>query len=138
LRVVIDTNVFISAFLKPASKPSRILRLIIQGDLQIALNEQILREYSEVAARPRLLLDRQKVSIVLDYLRTTGINAPSVTFVPRLPDPANEPFLEAALATKADFLIPGNKKHYPARDCKGVIVVTPTEFLQKLASSAEG
>jgi uncharacterized protein len=138
LRVVLDTNVLISAFLKPASKPSRILRLIIQGDLRIVINDQILAEYMEVASRPIFQLDGDKVLSVLDYLRSVAIRAPSLPIVPNLPDPGDEPFLEAALSTKADFLITGNKKHYPARACKDVTVATPAEFLQKLASSAEG
>ena len=138
MRVVVDTNVVISAFLKPGGKPSRVLRLILQGDLQIVINEQILAEYSEVASRPILQLDRDRVQVVLDYLGSSAIRAPSLPIRPTLPDPGDEPFIEAALSTKADFLITGNKKHYPARSCKGVTVVTPAEFLQELASGAEG
>jgi putative PIN family toxin of toxin-antitoxin system len=130
--------VVISAFLKPGGKPSRVLRLILQGDLEIVINEQILAEYSEVASRPVFQLDTDKVQIVLDYLGSSAIRAPSLPIRPTLPDPGDEPFLEAALSTKADFLITGNKKHYPARSCKGVTVVTPAEFLQELASGAEG
>jgi putative PIN family toxin of toxin-antitoxin system len=137
LRVVVDTNVVISSFLKPGGKPSRILRLILQGDLEIVINEQILAEYSEVASRPIFQLDRDKVQIVLDALGSSAIRAPSLSIRPGLPDPGDEPFIEAALSTKADFLITGNKKHYPARSCKDVTVVTPAEFLQKLASSAK-
>jgi putative PIN family toxin of toxin-antitoxin system len=138
LRVVLDTNVLISAFLQPAGKPSRILRLIIQGDMGIVVNAQILAEYNMVASRPIFQLDGDKVLSVLDYLRSVAIWAPSLPVVPNLPDPGDQPFLEAALSTKADFLITGNKKHYPARSCEGVVVVTPAEFLQKLASSVEG
>ncbi len=137
MRVVLDTNVIISSFLTPAGNPSRILRLILQGDLEIVIDEQILAEYTEIASRPIFQLDRDKVQIVLDYLRSVAIHAPSLPLVPSLPDPGDEPFLEAALSTKSDFLITGNKKHYPARTCKDITVVTPSEFLQKLASSTE-
>jgi putative PIN family toxin of toxin-antitoxin system len=137
LRVVLDTNVLISSFLTSAGNPSRILRLILQGDLEIVINEQILAEYTEVASRSIFRLDREKVQIVLDYLRSVAIHAPSLPLVPSLSDHGDEPFLEAALSTKSDFLITGNKKHYPARLCKDVTVVTPAEFLRKLASSIE-
>jgi putative PIN family toxin of toxin-antitoxin system len=130
--------VIISALLKPGSKPSRILRLILQGDLAIVINDHILAEYIEVASRPVFQLDKDKVQIVLDYLGSVAIRAPSLPSRPSLPHPGDEPFLEAALSTKADFLITGNKKHYPARSCKKVAVVTPSEFLQKLSSGAEG
>jgi putative PIN family toxin of toxin-antitoxin system len=134
LRVVLDTNVVISSFLKPTGNPSRILRLILQGDLEIAINEQILAEYTEVASRPVFQLDRDKTEIVLGYLRSRAIQAPSLPGVPTLPDPSDEAFLEAALSTNADFLITGNKKHYPAGACKDVAVVTPAEFLKSLDS----
>ena len=138
MRVVVDTNVIISALLKPGSKPSRILRLILQGDLAIVINDHILAEYTEVASRPIFQLDKDKVQIVLDYLGSVAIRAPSLPIRPSLPDPGDEPFLEAALSTKAHFLITGNKKHYPARSCKKVTVVTPSEFLQQLSSDVEG
>ena len=134
MRVVVDTNVVISSLLKPGSKPSRILRLILQGNLAIVINDHILAEYTEVASRPIFQLDKDKVQIVLDYLRSAAIRAPSLPVRPSLPDPGDEPFLEAALSTKAGFLITGNKKHYPARSCKNVTVVTPSEFLQQLSS----
>jgi putative PIN family toxin of toxin-antitoxin system len=137
LRVVLDTNVVISSFLKPTGNPSRILRLILQGDLQIAINEQILAEYTEVASRPVFQLDRDKTEIVLGYLRSRAIQAPCLPVVPKLPDPSDEALLEAALSTNADFLITGNKKHYPARACKHVTVVTPAEFLKSLDSSSD-
>lgn len=137
LRVVLDTNVVISSFLTPAGNPSRILRLILQRDLELVINEQILAEYAEVASSPIFQLDQDKVLIVLDDLRSASIHAPSLPIRPSLPDPGDEPFLEAALSAKADFLITGNKRHFPARACKDVTVVTPAEFLQKLASSSE-
>jgi putative PIN family toxin of toxin-antitoxin system len=137
LKVVLDTNVLISAFLQPGRKPSRILRLIIQGDLRIVINDQILAEYTEVALRPIFQLNEDKVLTVLDYLRSVAIHAPTLAVVPSLPDPGDEPFLEAALSAKADFLITGNRKHYPAKACKDIKVVTPAEFFEKIASNAE-
>lgn len=138
MRVVLDTNVVISSFLKPTGNPSRIVRLILQGDLEIAVNEQILAEYSEVASRPIFQLDRDRVQVVLDYLRSVATHAPSLPVRPSLPDPGDEAFLEAALSGGADFLITGNKKHYPAGACREVTVVTPAEFLKSLASFSEG
>jgi len=137
LRVVLDTNVVISSFLKPTGNTSRILRLILQEDLEIATNEQILAEYIEVASRTVFQLDSDRVQVVLDYVRSVAIPALSLPVRPSLPDPGDEAFLEATLSTKSDFLITGNKKHYPAGACKGVIVVTPAEFLKSLDSSSK-
>jgi uncharacterized protein len=61
MRVVLDTNVLVSAFLKPRSKPAKILRLILQGNLEIIINEPILSEYQEVLTRPKLRLNPFRV-----------------------------------------------------------------------------
>ena len=65
MKVVLDTNVLVSAFLSPSGNAARILRLIIQGDVLIVLNESILAEYYEVLKRPKFELDMEAVLIVI-------------------------------------------------------------------------
>ena len=131
-RVVIDTNVIVSALLKPKGPPARILRLVLQGDLVLILNEQILMEYENVLARPKFSLDSDLVRVVLEKLKSGAIEAPALSSPLSLPDPDDEPFLEAALAGHADVLVTGNKRHYPERDCYGQAVRSPKEFLNEL------
>ena len=132
MKVVLDTNVLVSAFLKPRSNPARILRLIIQGDIQIVINEHIIAEYLEVLSRPKFDLKLNKVQTILEIMRLKAMKAPALAQSFQLPDSKDEPFLEAALATKADALITGNKKHFPKKACKGQKVLTPKEFLLDL------
>ena len=134
MKVVLDTNVLVSAFLKPRSNPSRILRLIVQGDIHIVINEHIMAEYYEVLSRPKFNLKLNKVQTVLEIIRLKGIKALALAQSFQLPDSKDEPFLEAALATKADTLITGNKKHFPKKACKGQRVLTPKEFLLELGN----
>jgi putative PIN family toxin of toxin-antitoxin system len=132
LRAVVDSNVLVSAFLKPAGKPAKILRLILQGDLEIVVNEQILTEYAEVLSRPKFDLPAGKVRSILGFIRAKAIQAPALMEAFQLPDMSDEPFLEAAVATKADALVTGNKRHFPKKVCKGLPVVSPAEFLRNL------
>ena len=134
MRIVLDTNVLVSAFLKPASDAARVLRLVLQRDLEIVFNDHILAEYFEVLSRPRFGLDQRKVREVLDYLRSVGTVAPAVASSFRLPDPDDEPFVEAAVGGRAQFLVTGNKRHFPGRRCEGVKVVGPKEFFRELGS----
>jgi len=133
LKIVLDTNILVFAFLKPRSKPARILRLVLQGDIEIIINEPILEEYLEVLKRPKFDLNLENVQTILEVIRSKGINAPYLTESFDLPDSSDEPFLEAALASTADVLITGNKKHFPKKSCKGQRVVTPAEFLNALS-----
>jgi len=132
LKIVLDTNILVSAFLKPQSNPATILRLILQGNLSIVVNESILAEYYEVLARPKFDLNFNKVNIIFEFIRTRGIKAPTLAESFSLPDSSDVPFLEAALATQADALITGNKKHFPTKSCKGQKVVSPREFISEL------
>ena len=133
MKVVLDTNVLVSGLLKPQSKPARILRLILQGHIQIVPNEPILVEYQEVLKRPKFALEWQGIEPILGFFRLKGFHAPAVPESFHLPDPADEVFLEAALGADADALITGNKKHYPVKLCKGLKVLTPEEFLKSLS-----
>jgi len=135
VRVVLDTNVIVSAFLKPQSKPARILRLILQGEVRIIINEPILSEYYQVLSRPKFGLDRRDIQFFLDFFRAKGTVAPAVPELFHLPDPDDEIFLEAALGAKADVLITGNKKHFPKGLTKGLRILNPDEFLSNLSGS---
>ncbi|RMG03019.1 MAG: putative toxin-antitoxin system toxin component, PIN family [Nitrospirae bacterium] len=132
MKVVIDTNVIVSAFLNPYGKPAKILRLVIQGSLQIIADERILGEYESVLLRPRFNLPAEDVLNVMDTLRKISLYAPPYHGNLHLPDEGDEPFLEAALSGGADALITGNKKHFPPGRCKGIKVVSAEEFLRSM------
>ena len=140
MRIVLDTHVLVSAFLKPASDAARVLRLVLQGDLEIVFNEHILAEYMEVLSRPRFGLDQRKVRAVLEYLRSVGTVAPAVASSFRLPDPDDEPFLGVALAGQVDYLVTGNLADYPAERRRACAVVGPAEFMRvwRKESQSEG
>lgn len=133
MKIVLDTNVLVSAILKPGSNPARILRLVLQGDIYIVVNSHILAEYYEVLRRPKSNLDIDFVDVVLEFIRAKGINAPALAETFFLPDSTDEPFLEAALAARADALITGNIKHFPKKSCKGQNVVSTMNFLNELS-----
>jgi len=132
LRIVLDTNVLVSALLNPRGNPARILRLVLQGDLTVVINEAILAEYRDVLERPRFELDQDAVQTILDTIRSKGLDTPALAESLSLPDRGDEPFLEAALAAHADALATGNRKHFPTEACKGQRVLNPSEFLRLL------
>ncbi|QTA78487.1 Putative toxin-antitoxin system, toxin component, PIN-like [Desulfonema limicola] len=132
MKIVLDTNVLVSAFLKPRSKPGKILRLVIQQDIDIIVNEYILAEYYEVLSRSKFNLNPGRIQTILSFIRSQGIKAPALAELFQLPDENDTPFLEAALSAAADVLITGNTRHFPEELCKGQIVMTPAEFLEKL------
>lgn len=131
IRVVVDTNVVVSANLRDEGFSAFILDLAANRKIMMFVSEQILQEYEEVLLRPRLKLDRTRVRVALAVIRRTSkLIKPSRTLAISSDEPDNR-FYECAAAAKAHFLITGNTKHFPMRH-KFTQVVTPRDFIERL------
>ncbi len=137
LRIVIDTNVVVSALLKPQSNPALILSLFIQGDCKVCLSKEIFTEYEEVLARDKFKgLDETEVKKLLSIFKRRALwVAPKVLIYDAAKEPADNAFLECALEAKADFLITGNIHHFPVKEFHHTQIVTPSEFLNLMIQS---
>ena len=126
-RVVLDTNVLISAALTSSGKSRKILRMAFRGTLAVFYTFDILSEYADVFARPKFKLISESGAGLLKDIATIGnIVVPEASTV-ALPDERDRPFYDAAICAKAT-LITGNLKHYP----KEYFIVSPSEFLVSL------
>lgn len=132
MRVVVDTNVLVSAILSPAGTPAQILDLILSRRVTLLISPDILTEYTEVLSRKEFSFNKE---VIRSFLHVIAMEAEKVTPHPRstaLPDPDDEPFLVCALSGNADFLITGNKKHFPEASCRPVKPLSSSEFLEKI------
>ena len=133
MRIVVDANVLVAALLSPHSPPAAILRLIVCDRVTVCCDARILDEYRTVIERPTFAFDPRMARELLAYLKATGelINAPPLAL--KLPDPDDAMFVEVAMAGRADYLISGNLKHFPVRECRGVCLVSSREFIEQAA-----
>lgn len=131
MRLVLDTNVLVSALLTPAGPPSRVLELILTQRAQALVDERILAESREVLGRQKLKLDPSKVTIALDFFDTYAekVSAAALDLLD-LPDPDDLPFLEVSVGGRADALVTGNARHFP--DTRGVLLLSPRQLLERL------
>ena len=131
MKIVLDTNVLISAFINPYGKPARVLKLILTGKVDIILDERIIGEYTEVARRPKFGLPADEVNIILDFLRKHGIIPLPYDHTPIfLPDSDDIPFIEVAVSGNADAIVTGNKKHFPRKSTHNIKISSADEFLE--------
>jgi putative PIN family toxin of toxin-antitoxin system len=130
MRVVLDTNVLVSGVLSEAGPPGWILDMVLAGDLEPAYDNRILLEYREVLSRREFGFSPALVGQLLEAVELFGFPVTAPPWPQRLPDPADEPFLAAALASGAHCLITGNTRHFPAKLRGTVKVLTPREFLE--------
>lgn len=129
MKVVVDTNVLVAGLLSPFGPPGEIVRMIASRAVSVCIDARIQTEYADVLSRPKFQFEAEQVQILLDQIRMDGLNVAGTPLESRLPDPTDEPFLEAALAGDAACLITGNSRHFPATKRQGMTVLSPAEFL---------
>jgi uncharacterized protein len=131
LRIVLDTNVLVSGLLSPFGPPGEIVRLVSAGALALCLDARILSEYGEVLLRSKFGFEPDSVAALLDYIEFRGEMTASAPLERRLPDPDDEPFLEVALACRADCVVTGNLAHFPPDALGGMAVFSPAQFIEE-------
>jgi putative PIN family toxin of toxin-antitoxin system len=129
MRVVLDTNVFISSFF--GGNPRAIIDLWKDGSLTLCLSQEILDEYIEVLRR--LGFDNTQEMEELLKLFATGFHIVFTTRTPEVhvaADPDDDKFIACALALKAQYVVSGDKALIDVRRYQGINIVTPREFLE--------
>lgn len=128
LRLVIDTNVVVSAALKPEGLQRTVVLVALTKPAHWYVSPSILAEYGLVLARPELRIRRslrqQLLQLIRNHARVvTPSPLPTVTS-----DPADNIFVECAAAARADYLVTGNARHFP-RYWKNTKIISSSEFL---------
>ena len=124
VRVVIDTNVVVSALWSADGKPADILGMIPAETIQPYVNHAILAEYRKVLTRPKFrfsgMITQQILALFNEYAITVSASpAPLKTH-----DPSDQVFYDVACTADA-WLITGNAKDFPVDER----IVTPAQFL---------
>jgi putative PIN family toxin of toxin-antitoxin system len=127
--IVLDTNVIVSAGIKPTGFPARIIRSAIQeANIQIVVSPTIVAEYRRVSQYSKFV-QYDFPPVWLEFLIESALRFPDGTAWPHpLPDRDDGCFLSLAKTTGA-WLITGNVKHYPAGSRGGVVVRMPAEYV---------
>jgi putative PIN family toxin of toxin-antitoxin system len=127
-KVVYDTNVIVSAALKESSIPASLVALAMGKQVRLFLSPAIWEEYRAVLPRPKLGLSPNAVAAFLRDLRRTAVMVRPTQRVTVAPHEPDNRFLECAHAAKAEYLVTGNKRHYPFATFQGTTIVSPAEF----------
>jgi uncharacterized protein len=132
-RVVLDTNVLVSALLNSFGAPGRVLDLALAGELTVAYDDRVLAEWRQVLHREKFDFPAGDIEVLLGFVEGEGISVNASPLGVKLPDQDDLLFLEVAHAAEAT-LITGNTRHYPLEGRRGVAVLDPTSFLDEWTS----
>lgn len=134
--VVLDTNVIVSAGIKPGSAPARIVMdWVLDGRLQVVTSPWVVGEYWEVVRREKFLRYGFPPQW-LEFLIEESLHLPDPSpWHHSGPDRKDAPFLALSHMAGA-WLVTGNRKHFPESIREGAIVVSPADFLVHLGKGS--
>ena len=132
IRVVLDTNIVVSALLQPQSLPARAFLMTIAGPAaQLCITGDVYAEYEEVIRRPKFNRSDEVIEQTLRAVRQGASWVRPSEKMSVCSDPDDDVFLECAQAAHAHYLATGNLKHFPAKFV-GTQIVTARQFLDAM------
>lgn len=133
MRLVIDTNVIVSALLHPDRTPALALAAARAAGAAVLVDDRIEGEYRAVLARPkfRAIDPGRRDALLAALLDGSERVTTAVAYEGALLDADDAVFIEVALAGAADAVVTGNTRHFPAT--LPFAVLTPGGLLARCA-----
>jgi hypothetical protein len=129
IKVVIDTNVFISSFF--GGNPRKIIDLWKKGEIKLCLSREIVDEYVEALKRLGLQNENELQELLNIFSEGHNIifsaTTPSLKIIEQ--DPDDNMFIECAVALGCSHIISGDKHLQQVKNYIGIKIVNPKEFL---------
>lgn len=132
MRVVVDTNVFLSSLLNSQGNPRKVIDLWRFERITLCFSKEILAEYFAVLGRFGMSEEPEGEELLQLFQRR--YNQVFLTSVPAISaiseDPADNKFIECAVAADAGYVISGDRHLLRLKAFKGIRILPPTEFLK--------
>jgi len=136
MRVVLDTDVFVGAFLSPQGPSAQILKLVLQEAFELLLSAEIANEYA-LALRSKHVKNAHKLSDTQIIQAVEDLKSFATLVMPAYGAPATDPdrdkFFACALAGGAQFVISGNTNGQRVNHYHGVELLSPVLVLALLS-----
>jgi putative PIN family toxin of toxin-antitoxin system len=135
LKIVMDTNVLISALRSKRGASYKLLMLCDSGKFRICLSVPLVLEYEDVAGRfaREANLTLNDIGDILDYLcKTAEHHRIFYLWRPLLKDPGDDMLLELAVSAGCDVIVTYNKKDFTGAQQFGIQIMTAKEFLKEI------
>jgi uncharacterized protein len=131
VRVVLDTNILISACWKAESLEARVTAMVERGELTAFVSAAVLAEYREVIYRAKFRSRRECLVALLNRLEERAVRVAPDAVVSAATEEDDNRLLECAGAARAHFLVTGNGRHFPAQ-WETARVVNARQLLESL------
>jgi len=133
MRIVIDTNVFVSSFF--GGNPRKVIDKWFSGSLTLCVSSPMLKEYFEVLSRFHFEDDTLLLRLMAAVEKSSNIlfveNPNEEQWIPV--DPADNKFIACAIALKARYIVSGDSHLTQRAKIDNIKILTPSEFLNLIA-----
>lgn len=129
MRVVFDTNIFISALVIPGSQAEKAILKILEDKDILLLSKPIIDEVLSVLS-VKFSRDREAISRVAVYLSELGQNIDTKKKVNILKDEPDNRIIECAVSGKADAIVTGDKEMLSLKEYQGIKIITLKQYLE--------
>ncbi len=130
MKVVFDSNIFISAFVIPGTRAEKALFRIMDGNDILVISKAIIDEVLTVLAG-KFSKDRETISHTAVFLSELGTLVRPVKRVKALRDDPDNRILECAVKGKADAIVTGDKAMLELKEYQGISIITLKEYLSR-------
>ena len=130
MKIILDTNVFISGIFWEGNYCSQILNKWKEGKFQLVSSPQIIKEFLEVLQSFKIPLDPELIEMWKNLIITNSIIVIPMKKIELIKDdPDDDKFIEAAICSKADFIISQDKHLLKLKEYHQTKILKPEEAL---------
>jgi putative PIN family toxin of toxin-antitoxin system len=126
MKIVLDTNIIVSAFIKPKGIPGEIISLLLSKKITICYDNKIFSEYVEVLKKSKFNFDNILVDRFPDFIRDNGEYIITEPQRVKFDDEDDKMFYDVYKSSDTNYIITGNKKHFS----KEKNIITPREYIE--------
>jgi putative PIN family toxin of toxin-antitoxin system len=140
MRLILDANILLSAFLSPLGAPAKLLDAWERKTFTLVACDALIAELSDVAGRPffRARLRASAAQLLAAGLRDFSFFCQNLPSGPIAPDPKDSYLLALAEASQAEFLVTGDKQLLSLKQHQSTRIITPAAMVELLQEAASG
>ena len=141
-KIVLDTNVLVSALINPHGKPAQIINYVFENKIRLFTSPSIMEELERVLSYPKLMkrhgLDSEELKeFISDLLSIMSLIEEEKIIEVIMEDPSDNKYLSCAIDAKVDFIISGDIHLLNLGEYEGNRIVTPAQFLEIMEREKE-
>ena len=136
VRVVLDTNILISALITKGTPPDILYQAWLNGEIEVVMTSAQVAEMKDVLARPRLkqFVHVEEADAIVENISAYAHVLTTFEVENISPDPNDNQSLAAAIDGEVDLILLGERKHMLAlEEVRGIPVVTTRETVKLMS-----